>query len=137
MKKKRKSKAAIAAAVCAAVLTGVSCAVIVGTTAKLRSLDHLEMPDLSGMRDGMYTGEYSLAPVYARIRMTVSDGKISDLALLEHRCGRGQPAESVLEDVLRTQSLDVDAVAGATVSSKCILAAVRDAAAKPEREDPN
>lgn len=41
--------------------------------------------------------------------------------------GLGSTAESIVNDVVQEQSLDIDIVSGATVSSKCILKAVENA----------
>jgi urocanate reductase len=40
---------------------------------------------------------------------------------------KGKPAERIPKDVIRAQSLNVDTVSGATISSRAILAAIADA----------
>ena len=49
------------------------------------------------------------------------------ITILQHDNGLGSTAESIVNDVVQEQSLDIDAVSGATVSSKCILKAVENA----------
>ena len=49
------------------------------------------------------------------------------LFLLQHDNGPGSMAENIVNDVVEEQSLDIDAVSEATVSSKCILKAVENA----------
>jgi len=43
--------------------------------------------------------------------------------ILEHDNGKGGKAEKIVDDVIKAQSLNVDVVSGATVSSKVILKA--------------
>lgn len=87
----------------------------------------VSMPDLSDIRDGDYIGEYSITPVHVKVEVSVSDHQITNIAILQHDNGLGSKAESIVNDVVKKQSLDVDAVSGATVSSKCILKAVENA----------
>lgn len=83
--------------------------------------------DLSKVKDGAYTGSYDAKFVAAVVRVTVKDGKMTDIKLLEHKYDRGGPAVVIVDDILKEQSLDVDAVSGATNSSKTILKAVENA----------
>ena len=50
--------------------------------------------------------------------------KIEDIQLLNHRNGKGKAAEVIPEKVVLSQSLKVDTITGATVSSKVILKAI-------------
>lgn len=90
-------------------------------------------PDMGNIHDGTYRGEYSVAPVYVKVEVSVADHEITDVRILEHGNGLGGKAEKIADDVVRTQSLDVDAVSGATVSSKCIVKAVENALQKEQR----
>ena len=47
--------------------------------------------------------------------------------LLEHQTGLGGKAEAIIDQVIQNQSLEVDAVSGATTSSKTILKAIENA----------
>lgn len=85
------------------------------------------MPDLSGVPNGDYVGEYTVGPVYVKVEVTVDHHQITDLIILQHDHGLGSAAEHIVDDVIAAQSLEVDAVSGATVSSKCILKAIEDA----------
>ena len=87
----------------------------------------ISMPDLSAIQDGDYIGEYSITPVHAKVKVTVSNHQITNITILQHDNGLGNTAESIVNDVVKAQSLSVDAVSGATVSSKCILKAVENA----------
>ena len=84
-------------------------------------------PDLANISDGMYVGEYSVTPVRVKVEVFVTEHKITDIKIIEHENGLGSKAEKIVNDVISEQSLEVDAVSGATVSSKCILKAVENA----------
>lgn len=77
--------------------------------------------------DGVYQGEWSVEYVYARVQVTVAEGTITKVDLLEHRNERGEPAEKIVESILAEQTLDVDVVSGATNSSNVIKKAVENA----------
>ncbi len=90
--------------------------------------------DFTTMEDQEKIGEYAIAPVYAKVRVTICDHSITQIILLEHDNGLGSAAEAIVNDVIREQSLEVDAISGATVSSKCILKAIENAAIKGDEE---
>lgn len=83
--------------------------------------------DLAALPDGVYTGSCENGLVVATVRVTVANGAIAGMEILEHRNGMGKAGEAVLDQVAQIQSLDVDAVAGATVSSNTLLKAVENA----------
>ena len=83
--------------------------------------------DLSKVPDGVYVGSQDAVLVAAEVRVTVADGAIRRIEILRHENGRGKPAEAVLDRVIAAQSLRVDAVSGATSSSKVLLKAVENA----------
>lgn len=84
-------------------------------------------PDLSNVSDGTYFGEYTIGPVHVEIEVAVENHKIINVNILEHDNGLGSSAESIPNQIVERQTLEIDAVSGATVSSKCILKAVEDA----------
>ena len=83
--------------------------------------------DLSDVKDGTYEGSYDARIISATVSVTVKDGKMTDIKLLEHKYDRGGSAEAIIDDILKEQSLDVDVVSGATNSSKTIMKAVENA----------
>jgi|AGTN01.1.fsa_nt_gi Uncharacterized protein conserved in bacteria len=83
--------------------------------------------DISEIPDGEYIGECDAVYVYAKVRVTVRDGEIEKVEILEHRTECGKAAERIAFDVVREQRIDVDAVTSATNSSKVIKAAIYDA----------
>jgi len=83
--------------------------------------------DLKQLRDGSYTGSYKTDLVSAEVKVTVNNHKIAEIELLEHKHGKGAPAEIIPDKVVEAQTLDVDTVSGATYSSKVILKAIENA----------
>lgn len=83
--------------------------------------------DFSAIPDGVYVGAYDVDFIYAKVEVTVRDGKMTDIAILEHRQERGKAAEAVIADMIAEQRIDVDAVSGATNSSTVIKKAVENA----------
>ena len=96
------------------------------------------LPELGTIEDGIYRGEYSFAktPVKAIVDVNVQDHTISEITIVKHRCSPiGKKGEKIIQAVIEQQSLDVDAVSGATASSKTILMAIQNALLKGNRPE--
>lgn len=63
----------------------------------------------------------------AEVEVEVKNHTITTITILKHRNGKGQTAESITNDVIKAQTLDVDTVSGATYSSYTILKAIEKA----------
>lgn len=87
-------------------------------------------PDLSLLADGDYQGEYTILPVDVEVKVSIENNQIIHIEILKHFNGLGKQAEAIIPLVLNQQSLDIDSVSGATVSSKCILKAIENAMIK-------
>lgn len=83
--------------------------------------------DVANVADGVYTGEYDVGFVYARVRVTVHGGVLEQVEILEHKNGRGASAESVIQAMTGQQSVYVDTVSGATNSSLVLEKAAENA----------
>ncbi|MCI7124844.1 MAG: FMN-binding protein [Agathobaculum sp.] len=94
--------------------------------AKVNALPFDEI-DLTKVEDGVYEGQCDTGVVRARVQVTVRDHQLESIELLKHENGRGTPAEAILDQMVRTQTTAVDAVSGATCSSKVIRKAVENA----------
>jgi uncharacterized protein with FMN-binding domain len=81
-------------------------------------------------KDGTTLGEANQFPIKVKVEVTIQSKQITKITLLEHQTGEGQSAEAIVDEVIRTQSLDVDAITGATYSSILILEAIEDALRK-------
>ncbi len=94
--------------------------------AKVAALTFDEI-DLTKVEDGIYEGQCDTGVVRARVQVTVRDHRLESIDLLEHENGKGTPAEAILDQMVRSQTTAVDAVSGATCSSKVIRKAVENA----------
>ena len=83
--------------------------------------------DIADVSDGIYIGEYDVNFIYAKVEVTVEDGEIVSINILEHRHERGKAAEKIIEKIIEEQKIDVDAISGATNSSTVIKKAVENA----------
>jgi uncharacterized protein with FMN-binding domain len=88
------------------------------------------------LADGVYEGSYRHGPNSAKVRVTVSQGKIVDVELIKHFASwKGDKANEIIpQRIVAEQSTAVDAVSGATNSSRVIMNAVQKALEKSYRE---
>lgn len=83
-----------------------------------------------GMADGTYQGTGTGIEGPVSVEITVADGNITDIAVVEDNetAGVGAKAlEIIAADVIANQSLAVDSVAGATISSMAMKTAIANA----------
>lgn len=86
--------------------------------------------DITKIPDGTYVGECNVNFIYAKVEVTVHNGKIKNIDILEHKNERGEAAETVVDRIADEQKIDVDAVSGATNSSTVLKKAVENALAQ-------
>ena len=91
------------------------------------------------LSDGVYEGKYSSWPNKATVSVSIKDGRIADVKILSHWASWiGKKAEPVIPPrIIEKQSANVDAVTGATNSSRVIMNAVQDALEKSYRTTNN
>jgi uncharacterized protein with FMN-binding domain len=89
-------------------------------------------PDIEGMDNGVYRGEYTINPVRVVVDVEIMNGAIKEIRIIKHIRGLGKKAEKITGEVVNRQSLRVDTVTGATVSSTVILKAVETALAQKD-----
>lgn len=120
-------------------LVGVAAAAFLGGCAAMDKLAAVEdmtittPEDLSLIEDGTYAGGYDGGFTAVDLEVTMEGGSIDVIELLRHENGRGKPAEAIIDDVIQAQSLEVDTISGATISSKVILKSVERALAGAPR----
>ena len=90
----------------------------------------VEYPDLSKVEDGIYRGKVETMLVKAEVEVSVKNHKIISISIIKHDNGKGKPAEAIIDDIVKDNSTDVELIAGATMSSLVIRAAVIDAVTK-------
>ena len=83
--------------------------------------------NIAEIKDGIYEGCSETTLVKVQVRVTVSDGRLDNIEILKHECGKGLPANALVDEMVSRNDIDVDAVSGATVSSEVIKDAVRNA----------
>ncbi len=91
-------------------------------------------PNLMSVEDGLHTGEYVFtgSPVWVRLQVLTADHVIKQVTILHHECSWiGQAANVLAERIVAAQTLDLDVVSGATVSSVSILKAAQIALESP------
>jgi len=85
----------------------------------------------TGLADGVYEGTGTNMPVKVVARVTLKDQRVVGIELLKHRTWRGGAAAKAIPNrIIQKQSTKVDAVTGATISSRAIMRAVQAAVAK-------
>ena len=89
--------------------------------------------DPATVPDGEYTGEFPFRQRYLyRVKVMVKSAKIVDIEVLENGTGNeyAEKGLGVIPRILQEQSPQVDALSGATVSSKALIKCVEKALAK-------
>lgn len=94
---------------------------------------HIGDIELNTLENGVYTGQHSAGLVEVELSVNIDDGKIVDIQLLSHDNWRGGKAEEIVSNIVNKQSLDVEVVSGATISSKVIIKSVENALQNGER----
>jgi len=88
-------------------------------------IDHV---DLAKVRDGTYQGDFAYGGFDYQVQVIVTGHQITDIAVVKNRSTRhAKMAEGVVRRILAQQRNDVDAVSGATTTSKALLMAVERA----------
>lgn len=86
--------------------------------------ENVNMLDIA---DGTYVGECNLTLVKVKVSVCVQQHKITEITLLNHENGMGGDAEMMLEEMKKENTVGVDVVSGATISSKVIHKAMENA----------
>jgi len=87
--------------------------------------------DHTKLKDGTYEGSYRGGPNKASVQVTIKDNGIVNIEISQHQAWRGGIAEAaIVKRIIANQSTKVDAVSGATNSSRVIMNAVQNAIEK-------
>jgi uncharacterized protein with FMN-binding domain len=124
MQKFKKTAVILAAFIVIVVLSLVLIANRIVSDAKALSVEAI---DFAQMADGQYFGHYEIFPVKVSVEVKIRNGKMTQIDLSEHFNGMGTPAEKIADHMIEKQSLQVDSISGATVSSMAIKKAVEEA----------
>ena len=92
-----------------------------------------EEEEAGGLRDGTYEGSGLGFGDTITVSVTIKDGKMTDISVL-YADGEDRPyynqALTMLDEMLSTQSAEVDTVSGATLTAEGLRDAVADALGK-------
>jgi uncharacterized protein with FMN-binding domain len=102
---------------------------------KVRKLpiDHI---DLQAVLDGNYQGGYSYGNFSYGVEVSVTNHRITGISVTQNRkTSHAKKAEGVIKEIIDEQRNDVDAIAGATTTSKALLKAVETALGKGLRQE--
>lgn len=90
-----------------------------------------EKPPYGDYADGTYIGEASGYRKHLKVQVTLEGGYITAVDVIEHYEKGAEHYQDAMEQVpaaiVKTQTIGVDAVSGATLTSKGIMDAVRAA----------
>lgn len=85
--------------------------------------------NLANVSDGVYEGSATILHVAPKLRVTVTAGMIADITVVSPVHG---DVSGLAARVIKAQSLNVDGISGATVTTKAVLKAIDNAlAARP------
>jgi uncharacterized protein with FMN-binding domain len=118
---------AVLAVVVVIVIAVISMFVTAGKNAAKYTNFNFSQLNLSNVADGTYTGSEDGGMVKATVEVTVKDHLITQVKILAYDNGKGKPAEAIVDDIVKSNSLEVDTVSGATLSSNVIKMAVYNA----------
>ncbi len=128
MKKAIKIVGSIVAAI--VILFGVFILIMNQKAKEAMSKQHNVEIDMAQVKDGTYEGESDGGMVKVKVSVEVKDHKIAAINLIEHKNGKGKPAEAIIPEMIKKNTDNVDAVSGATGSSRTIRNAVNVALQK-------
>ena len=102
--------------------------------------------NFQNLRDGVYVGEYKGTKDHLRdtkVQVSVSNGEVTEIKAIggplanekqNTEVRNGQSINDLFNRVIKSESLQVDAISGATISSKVYLKAVENALEQAEIE---
>lgn len=94
--------------------------------AKVRQLD-IQNVNLTNIPDGNYIGSFSYSGFEYTVKTNVKTHQITDIEVLQNRdTEHARRAEGVLNEIINSQTPNVDAISGATTTSKALMKAVEN-----------
>lgn len=83
--------------------------------------------DLSTVADGEYIGVCQNKILLAVVKVEIKDHEIIGIEVITHKPSYMKQAEQIAKAVCAAQSLEVDAISGATLTSDTVLRAIENA----------
>ncbi|NRZ97631.1 FMN-binding protein [Clostridium tetanomorphum] len=86
---------------------------------------------LSHLNDGVYSGEYKSGRWTNSVNVNIKDHKITKIHIVKDVIiKKDDVREKLFKKVIEKQNIDVDAISGATVTSKAYLKSIENALKK-------
>lgn len=84
--------------------------------------------DLSFLKDGTYFGDFNSGSFTYEVEVVLENRKIIQILIISNRKTKyAKKAEGVIKTIIEKQTPHVDAITGATVTSKALMKAVENA----------
>ncbi|HCC33926.1 MAG TPA: hypothetical protein DEQ28_08540 [Clostridiales bacterium] len=87
----------------------------------------IEEPDLTALADGVYQGRFQQGRWLFAVEVTVADHRVQDIRVTRSGLEGRALSQALVREVVGRQSLQVDTVSGATISTRAFLKAVENA----------
>jgi uncharacterized protein with FMN-binding domain len=98
---------------------------------KVERIKNFQISDISPatVAEGEYTAKVPFGKYVYRVKVTVKSGKMTDIVVLDNGTGNeyARRGLKVIERILEKQTPAVDAITGATVTSKALMKCVEKA----------
>lgn len=107
-------------------ITAFLCFATVALALRPQTLD-IGMVDLNTVPNGEYIGVCQNKILIAVVKVCVMNHEITDIEILEHKASYMEQAEKIANEVCSGQSLEIDAISGATLTSDTVLKAIENA----------
>ena len=90
----------------------------------VRQMD-IQNVDTKNIQDGEYFGSFSYSGFEYKVKTIVKNYRIVDIDILQNRDTKhARSAEGVIPEIIEKQTPNVDAISGATTTSKALMKAV-------------
>jgi len=89
--------------------------------------------DLNTIADGEYIGVCQNKILFAVVKVEIQNHKIIGIEVVEHKASYMEQAKQIAGAVCSEQSIEVDAISGATLTSDTVLKAIENALEDTER----
>jgi uncharacterized protein with FMN-binding domain len=94
---------------------------------RLRSME-INNPDLMNIDDGIYKGEFNDGAGIYTVEVQISNHQISQVTMeTQRKSAYVNYARPITDRIVKKQTVSVDAITGATTTSKCIMKAAENA----------
>ncbi len=88
----------------------------------------IEDSNLLALEDGNYLGEKNISGFLYKVEVSVNSHVITDIQILQNRkSSYARYAEAVIPKIIKNQNANVNAITGATTTSKALMKAVENA----------